>query len=426
MPPSPSPDTFPPAVPSATVRRRVARRRIGWLVVATGLAVLAWYGLYHVSVWRAEAALERRDTLWAGRWSTLARGVGCGAADGQLVFAQAERRAGRLAEAKQALDAAARAGAEAKLVERERRLLVAQAGQVEALGPYWDELFATAGSDGPEVSKAYVLAALARGGLASAKQVLAAWSRDFPDDAEPWFLLGRVQATGRHWPEALVAFEAAIDRDATRADAFEERGKVFARLGRLPEARQALEQAHHRKPLSRVGALELGQCLVKLGEVDAARRWYSESIARLGDEPALLSGLGDLELQTGRMTEATALLKRAVAACPEDAQTHYLLARALAATGHPEEAAGHFEIMRTAQEPLKQINRMIRTAEEGGDSADLRCEIGRLVWQYKSRREGLDWIRAALVLDRGHATANRLRAEYEATLAAPSGPQGAP
>ena len=65
--------------------------------------------------------------------------------------------------------------------------------------------------------------------------------------------------------------------------------------------------------------------------------------------------------------------------------------------------------MTRALSEIRKLNG--RLSQQPGD-ADLRYRLAELTWRWKSRREGLSWMRVVLRVDPAHAEAKRFLAEH--------------
>lgn len=81
--------------------------------------------------------------------------------------------------------------------------------------------------------------------------------------------------------------------------------------GREPEALQALTEAVRLNPGDRAGRATLARAALTVGNLPAARGYLDRETA--GDDPALLVALADIELRSGQLDEARAILPQLLA-----------------------------------------------------------------------------------------------------------------
>ena len=132
--------------------------------------------------------------------------------------------------------------------------------------------------------------------------------------------------------------------------------------GRLDAAERKLKLAHAYVPYNAELNFALGNLEVARGNVAAAKSWYAQTIALNPQHEGVLNNLGVFALQEGRPSEAIALFERGLQLEPDDAKTHYLLARALADAGDPQRA-------------LLEIDAALRLRADQPEFLELRREI---------------------------------------------------
>ena len=127
-------------------------------------------------------------------------------------------------------------------------------------------------------------------------------------------------------------------------------------LGRCHEAGREFEDARAEYLLALGEALEHGPSALQLarlalaeGHGDEARRWLGIARARLGESTRTLALQADVHQGLGELAEAEGLLRRLIAASPEDAGAHYQLARVLFRQGRREEGGVFMERFRELQ-----------------------------------------------------------------------------
>lgn len=398
-------------------RRGRLRRALNWLMMLALVgAVLTVQA--RVSLWRASAALEERRHPAAERWliaAKLSTWLPWMKADrGEIHYHQARllRRFGILERVGPELKRAQELGWDAALLEREQAFALAQDGQFQKLGSRWGRLFVESGSDAPELAEAYVIWCLSRFRLAEAQQALTFWEADFPEDHRPHRYRGQIAFVLQEWDSAIAELQKALTLSADDVETRLLKAKAHLKLLQFDaaeaELRTLLLYASDRGDARAL----LAHCLSHRNRPEEARSTL-ERILR--DQPGHFDALreaGLLELKLGRHADAAGFLEQAAEIHPEDAELRQALAKALAGCGRTEEAESHFQFMEQASPALLRLPRQTTELAQQPDNVALRFEIAETVWMYRSRAEGLLWLKSLLEFDPRHAGAHQLLAEH--------------
>ncbi len=402
------------------LRRGHWSRRLVSLAVFAVLLGVATRILFEVSLWRGLACLESRSDTVAGRWLGTARLLSGlpwnDAPNGELHYQSARlfRRSEQFERFLTELNLAEDAGWPAELVARERLIAAAQTQQFEKVDGYWDKLLVEAGSDGPEICKAYTALALNRLRLDVALRIIETWQRDYPTDPEPHYLLGLVHSTLRRFKESLPHFEDALALNAHHRDARYRLARALMELLQFESAAEQLRILRADFPNDMEARIALAECLVRTDQADAAKQLLGEVTQT--QDPEVLAVLGGIELKLGHHAAAAEHLGRAVEQRPEYADLRYSYARALQVLGRTEEAKEHFGFVDAAAKPLLRLNRLSNDLINEPENLQLRFEVGELTWKWKSHKEGARWLLSVLEQDPGHIGAHTILAEHFSQL----------
>ena len=113
-------------------------------------------------------------------------------------------------------------------------------------------------------------------------------------------------------------------------------GTVERRRGAWASAREALVSALAASEGCSVVHVALARTCVQLGDAEGAVRHAERAVALEGESPRVLAGLGEARVAAGARAEGEALLARAIALAPDDAEV-----RAIdAAVRRPSRAPG--------------------------------------------------------------------------------------
>ena len=167
-----------------------------------------------------------------------------------------------------------------------------------------------------------------------------------PAQARTRVNLGVLLAAGKRWHEAEACYRLALQSQPDDLAALTNLGLVLESLGRLAEAehlqRRALALAPDRAETHNhlAGVLARGT-----GEAPReAERHYREALRLQPGNPAHLSNLGAFLFDEGRLDEAEASLRAAIAQDPALASAHINLGQLLLSLGQLPEGFGHTEM----------------------------------------------------------------------------------
>jgi tetratricopeptide (TPR) repeat protein len=123
---------------------------------------------------------------------------------------------------------------------------------------------------------------------------------------------------------------------------------------------------------------------------------------------------GQLDLAQDRPEDALRALETVVQRRPYDTLAREALGRALRNLSRTEEANAQFEFVARAEEHMSRLNRLMRETLSKPEDAELRYEIGAILFEYGPPEDAAKWMRAALELQPDHAAARQaLAAFYE-------------
>lgn len=398
-----------------TPHRTASRRWWPRIAVICALLIgglLASGLLIDLILWRSQICLDQRQNAAALSWLRMANRLRPNSAEMHYLLARTYRRMERFSEVQPHLQKAFEFGWNRPDLEREQWLALAQTGQFSEMNKHWDELFVDARSDGPEISKAFVLMSLNRFRVNDALRVIAGWKADFPEDAEPYFQEGRIAGVGLRWLDAEQAYREALKRASHRIDVREGLTESLMKQLKLPEAVKELQDLIRLDPRNLSARTHLADCHVRLGKLDEARQVLTGILQTSPSHYEALVLLGQLETAAGRAVEAIAPLQQAVALHPEDAEVRYAFGRALRSTGREAEAKEHFRFREEAREPLLRLSKATAELVAMPRNVPLRYEVAELTWKWKSRDEGEKWLLSVLEIDPSHQATHQLLAQH--------------
>ena len=108
-------------------------------------------------------------------------------------------------------------------------------------------------------------------------------------------------------------------------------------------AREKLQLAYAYVPENAEINFALGNLQLEQGDKAGAKAWYARTLKIDGDHEGSWNNLGVLALEEERWELAAKFFRNALHASPNDAKTHYLLARAYRGDGKRDEARHEIE-----------------------------------------------------------------------------------
>jgi protein O-GlcNAc transferase len=234
-----------------------------------------------------------------------------------------------------------------------------------------------------------------------------------PPSAQASQLRGAIAAARGDWGRALRHFRRALRIEPLSASAAHSAGVALRRLGRLEEALDHLQNAVRSNAAAPEFPLELGDALFDAGRFGEARRAFlraerdgadprrtlpriartfdrmgrlhaagalwMEFLRRFPRNPAGLTSLAGILLQTGRPRDGYRALRRAIAAAPAFLPArsnlllslHYSERRPAALVAEQQRHAGAFAIKGAAPPPARPLQgRRLRIGYVSGDFRD--------------------------------------------------------
>lgn len=409
---------------SPRLRRNVL---LGCLAVLLGIAA-AWGGRLRdaadlAQVRRSMAAHDwhRAETMLRERLPMSGGGnrARSGEAERLFLLGRISRRQRRFEEAEGAFQAALAAGWDAAEIDRQRLLARAQTGEIRAVEESIARSLA-AGVDDATAEECYE--ALAEGfigayRMSEALECLGFWSRWQPSNPRPAYWAGTIEERYERPVLALEKYLEALALDPAMHEARVRAARLELDTGRLEEARGRFEACLAERPDEPEAVLGLADCLLRLGDLGAARALYHDALTTdllPSQAAAALTELGQMALGEGSVERGGALLAEAVAVDPRGTRARLSYAAALARIGDREGAErqrAEAERLTASQRRLAQITHDLLGKP---DDAGARAEAGAIFLAEGFEREGLAWLASALAIDPAHGPTHRLLADHHA------------
>lgn len=145
-------------------------------------------------------------------------------------------------------------------------------------------------------------------------------SEDSERGADARFQLALIAERDRRFEEAVSLFES-VNTGTQALEALISRSRVLAKLGRIDEARSALEMlAEQFPPLAPRMLIAQGEILIQAGRSDEALSIFDQALAERPGDAEILYSRSLAHEQTGRFDLAEADLRQILSSKPEDPQ----------------------------------------------------------------------------------------------------------
>ena len=401
-------------VDRTTVKSEVGRGlRWRWLILAAlvALVFLTRPLLVTYHVWQASGALECRDSRRAFSHLEWALELDPEHGESHLYLARLYRRQGRLDQMRSELKLAWELGAPVDRLEREQQLALAQSGRLHELESV-GLLLASSGDDGAEACDAIVKGLLHTYQLGEAQLIIDGWLADYPDDPQPYFHLGTLQASKLRWNDAVQEFQRALKRRPERADIRVHLAEALRELHRYDEAVSHFQLCLKQDPEIDSAHVGLGKCFQVAAREDEARLSFETALKWAPDNFDAILALGMLEMNSGNLPVAIKTLRRATTLRSFSAPAHYGLATALRQSGDIGEATRHFKRAEEIGDGRATISKLMDLLSSAPDPVELRYEIGMSILKFGDPAEGAAWLHSVLEFHPEHAQAHSALAAH--------------
>ncbi len=338
--------------------------------------------------------------------------------NGEVHFTMARvfRRQGQLDKVHDSLERAAKLGVTRDRIRREEWLAMAQAGQMKEARPHLSELLINPGDDGPEICEAFVNGYFLAYQLADAFQILDAWEKDYPSDAQPHVFRAASSSRMASWAAAATHFRKAFELAPKRIDIHVNLAATLLMMREMDEAAKLFEQALRSQPNNPEALLGWAQVLLERGQNDQARTTVDRILRSDPNNFVALWILGEIHSSAEQYLEAIQLLEKAVAIKSNDTKARYALGSALQRVGRTVEAQQHFEFVLKSNEVGQRLQKLLGKVRDDDKDVESRFEIAELLRETGEPRERFLWLRSIVELEPKHKAAHAELAKCYAAL----------
>jgi tetratricopeptide (TPR) repeat protein len=389
------------------------------LLIVLSLFLVSW----NSKQWRSERKLEfaRRALRDRNVESALAAAEEAArltpeSGEVHLLLARLFRHQGLLDKVHDSLRQAAAFGVSRERIRREEWLALAQAGQMKEAQPHLSELLLDPGEDGPEICEAFANGYFLTYRLADAFQILDAWEKDFPQDAQPHAFRAAINGKMNSFPTAITHLRKAVLLAPSRIDLQIELASTLLLTRGMDEAAELLEQALHKQPENPQALLGWAQILLERDQKDQARSTLEHLVKLEPDNFVALRLLGEIHSSAERYSEALQLLEKSVAIKNNDPKARYALGTVLQRLGRRDEALQHFEFVTKNNEVGQRMQKLLERVRDNDSDVEARFEITELLRGTGESADRLLWLRSVVELDPTHQRAHAELADCYAAL----------
>ena len=282
------------------------------------------------------------------------------ARDRALEQAQAALQAGRRAEAKAVLAAAAERYTSVLALMQLARLQSGD-GEASAALATLDRAHALA-PDTEEVLSAIAQVSLAARAPVRAILALEPLTRIAPTVGQHHYLLGVALMQAGDMPAAVDALREADRLEPAHDLTWVALGIALNNRKMFPDAKPVLARVLERQPDNVEALAALAEAEEGLGELDAADSLAARALAAAPNHPTAHLVVGMVLMKRGRYADARLALERAAAADPDSPKVYYQLSLASARLGDQDGAARHRDLyqkkLRAMEARIEEVRRV--------------------------------------------------------------------
>jgi tetratricopeptide (TPR) repeat protein len=338
-------------------------------------------------------------------------------AEHRYLLGRVYRRQRRFAEADRCFSAAAELGWNRDDIDRQRLLKRAQTGDILAVEEELGRLLAAGGDDAfaEDCYEALAEGFIGSFRMADARECLDFWERWQPENPLPSYWMGVIEERYERPVVALERYAQALALNPRLYDARVRAARLELDTARLEDARRHFEECLAERPDDPAAVMGLADCLLRSGDLAAARELYHDALSTdLGKDQACsaLTELGQMALEEGDFRRAASLLEEAVQIDPDGTRARLTFAGALLRIGDAEGARAQRDIAQRMAERQRRLAAVTHEALGKPDDPDLRAEAGTILLDQGFVKEGLGWLETALRIDPDHGPSHRVLADH--------------
>lgn len=373
----------------------------------------------------ARSSLASFDTGQAELWLQFSQKWLPNSAERELIAARIARRNGDFDLMMGRLETARRLGALTLSLQIEEAMAAAQSGAVDLVEPQLYRWLENGQGEADEISDAYCNGLAANSRFDRMKEVLEAWQKDYPNDPRPDYRRGRMYEFLQQWDEATKFYLLSLAKNQNFFPARYRLGRIYLLEKKLEEAVSQFERCLEMSQ-PEVAKTSLAICYRGLGQPDQAKGILRDVLGgklnkiersyRSVEEQMVYfeaaANLGDLEAEAGNLAEAERWLLQALKYNDRDLQSRYSWALVLRQQGQTEKAESELSRVTASRKALEQVIPLRGRIEQAPNDPELRLQLGELLLEHESPRNGLFWIKSVFAIDPRYRPAHQALAKY--------------
>jgi tetratricopeptide (TPR) repeat protein len=231
-----------------------------------------------------------------------------------------------------------------------------------------------------------------------------------PDDFRPHYMQASILFDFERFDDAAVAYERAAERlshvSSVKNELLAGWGKCLVRLRRYQAALDVMKLAEDHPEIQTQRAV----ALFALGQRAEAEERAASALRDLPSHPPAVQVAAQCYELNGRTAEGIDLLQQALDEHPHELELHVRLAEMLSASGQPDAALRHREMVATISDARREFSQRQQALVHDVDNATLRLEIAQLAERLGKIELARSWLRASAGMT---SATDEVRASWE-------------
>jgi tetratricopeptide (TPR) repeat protein len=261
-----------------------------------------------------------------------------------------------------------------------------------------------------------ILEALAEGYLRchrilEASACLERWLTLAPDNAQVYYLRGKILAHTNRSAKAVPDYQRALELDLSRDDVRSELARALLEAGRYEEALAHLDYLRPRRPGDTSLEVRRARCHKGLSHLQEARQILDLVLEEHPEDGLALRTRGEVDQLAGRYSAAEKWLCAAARVLPRDYATQWALHKFYLQQGKTDEARRQLAVVEHLRLCLEKLETVRNKIAVQPNNPALHCQLGTIFLELGETTVGEVWLRNALARDPQYAPAHTALAQ---------------